>query len=306
MAVTLGREVLFRYRRFTLYNSPYVSHRRGCAIDLYPGLHPDRDTDSDSAVALAPENNAPSPVEGEVLDVRTVTAPSRPYAADHDHLILVDTGNTIARVLHVDPAVEPGDVVEVGDSLGTTIRSGYFAPWVDDHIHLGFREPGANRYRASGSVPLAVDVEVQALHWDGTGTVVETGDTYAVLDEPTHPAPGERFVGIECAPGVALDGGCPHYAGGGAFPGANGPVEIAGTRIGVAHSRDVTWSDLTVRANERPITGVSLFFARDSAFGAKLVCPDESFDVGEHVEVEVDAEVEVDVEVEVNVDDRPG
>lgn len=273
MAVTLGREVISMYRRFTLYNSPYVAHRRGCAIDLYP--------ESDAVPA------APSPVAGEVLDVRTVSGPSRPYAVDDDHLILVDTGDAIGRVLHVEPAVEPGEVVAVGDSLGTTIRSGYFAPWVDNHIHLGFRDPGANRYRAAGSVPLAVDVDVQALPWDGTGTVVDTGDTYAVLDRPTHPAPGEGFVGVECAPGVALDGGCPHYAGGGAFPGTTGAVELAGRRVGIARSRDVTWADLTIHANDRPITGVSLFFARDGDFGATLVCPDEPFDVGDDVEVDV-------------------
>lgn len=271
MAVSVPGEVLFRYRRFTLYNSPYVAHRHGYAIDLYP----------DSGTA------APSPVAGEVLETLTVSAPSRPYAAARDHLILVDTGETVARVLHVDPGVDPGDSVAVGDSLGTTVRSGYFAPWVDNHLHLGFREPGANRYRATGSLPVTVDVEVEPLPWDGTGTVVETGDTYAVLDEPAHPSPGDRFVGVECTPGVALDGGCPHYEGGGVLPGTSGPVELAGTRVGRARSRDVTWAELAVHANGRPITGVSLFLARDAGFGAKLVCPDEPFDVGEHVEVEV-------------------
>lgn len=270
MPVTLGREVLARYPRFTLYNSPYVAHHRGCAIDLYPG-----------------GSRAPSPVAGEVLDTRTVTAPPEPYAAEYDHLIVLDVGAHLARVLHVEPAVAPGDEVKVGDYLGTMVRSGFFAPWVDNHVHLGFRERAADPYRASGSLPVAVDAMVEPLPWDGTGAVVETDDTYAILDSPAHPAPGEYFVGIECTPGVALDGGCPHYDGGGALPGAEGAMTLAGQRVGVAHSRDVTWDDIAVYANGEPITGVSLFFARDADFGAKLICPATTFEAGEQVAVEI-------------------
>jgi len=105
MAVTLGRDTLCQYRRFSLYNSPFVAHDRGCAIDLYPG-------DERTSVELAP-----SPVAGEILDTRTVDAPPQPYAADHDHLILVDTGDEIARLLHVNPRVERGEEIAVGDPL---------------------------------------------------------------------------------------------------------------------------------------------------------------------------------------------
>ncbi|MFC4548866.1 hypothetical protein ACFO3H_00970, partial [Halorussus sp. GCM10023401] len=34
--VALDAEVLARYPRFSLYNSPYDAHDEGCAIDLYP------------------------------------------------------------------------------------------------------------------------------------------------------------------------------------------------------------------------------------------------------------------------------
>ena len=275
MTVTLPADVLFRYRRFTLYNSPYAAHDRGCAVDLYPE-----------------GETAPSPVAGEIRDIRRVSAPPKPYAADHDYLLLVDTGEHLARLLHVDPAVEPGDVVAVGDPLGGLVRAGFFAPWVPNHIHLGFRPSGADPYRASGSLPLVADVEPQPLTWDGTGTVVDAGETWARLDAPTHPEPGEAFVGLGCD-GAVLDGGFPHYENGGWFghdPGEDRdtgqPVTVAGTEVGVASERTVTWHDCTVHANGHPVTGIALFCARDS-FGVKLVGEELGLGVGERVVVSV-------------------
>jgi len=267
--VTLPASSLDQYRRFSLYNSPYPAHDHGCAIDLYPS-----------------SNRGRSPVAGEVLDVRTVGAPSRPYAVDEDHLVLIDTGEHVARILHVDPAVSPGDRVAVGDSLGEMVRSGFFAPWVDNHVHLGFRDHDANPYRAAGSLPVDVAVDVRPLGWDGTGDVREVGETYVVLDAPRHPEPG-TWVGLTGGRDAVLDGGCPHYGGGGTLPGADGPVSVAGTTVGVADGRDVAWDDVTVRANGRPITGLSLFVARDAEFGAKLVAPGHDFAVGDRVAVSV-------------------
>lgn len=278
MVVSLGSDLLTQYRRFSLYNSPFVAHDRGCAVDLYP--------DGD---------RAPSPVTGEVLDRRQVSAPPKPYAAEHDYLVLVDTGEYVARLLHVDPVVEPGDNVAVGDSLGDLVRAGFFAPWVPNHIHLGFRPPEADPYRASGSLPISVDVDVRPLPWDGTGTVVETGETWARLDAPAHPTPGDGFVGLDGG-GAVLDGGFPHYDGGGllgrpvdAVTGDGGKhnATVAGTDVGTATDRTVTWHDCTVRANDRPVTGLALFCARDR-FGVKLVGEGVNLAAGESVTVSVD------------------
>jgi hypothetical protein len=289
MTVRLPAEVLSQYQRATLYNSPYPAHDSGCAVDLYPG------GEGPDARPGTPETSttAPSPVAGEVRAVRTDRAPDRDYAADREHLLLIDVdapagaAGLVARVLHVDPAVEPGQRVEVGQHLGTLVRSGYFAPWVDNHLHVGFRAPDANLRRASGSLRLALDVEVAAVPWDGTGTVVEAGDTYAVLDSPTHPDPG-TWAGIAADDGGVLDGGLPHYERGGLLEAdRDGPVSVAGDRAGTAASRDVTWDDVTVLANGEPVTGLSLFLARDAGFGAKLVDRDADFAVGDAVTVAV-------------------
>ena len=279
MTVTLGRDVLFQYRRFSLYNSPYVAHNRGCAIDLYPGS--ETDSSADEAV--------PSPVAGEVLDVRSVRAPPKPYAAEHDYLVLVDTGSHVARLLHIEPTVEAGDVIDVGDPVGDLVRAGFFAPWVPNHIHLEFRPPEANPYRASGSLPLSVDVRMEPVPWDGTGTVAEVGETYVVLDAPAHPDPGS-WIGIADDSGsFALDGGLPHYDGGGAH--GNGATEtrsvsLLGEHIGTATGRDLAWDGIEVLANGVPITGLSLFLTRIE-MGAKLVRPGHGFEIGDEVKVTI-------------------
>jgi hypothetical protein len=270
MAVTLPADILRRYRRFSLYNSPYPAHDRGCAIDLYPET-----------------NEGLSPVAGEVVATKTVRCPDRPYAVDHDHLIVVDCGTHVARILHVDPAVEPGDIVTVGDSLGEMVRSGFFGQWVDNHVHLGFREQGQNYLRAGGSLPVSVDLDVEPLVWDGTGRVAAVGETYAVLDAPTHPAPGEFFAGIAADDGAVLDGGFTHYTGGGVLTPSEGPVSFLGTPVGTAVGRDVTWDDVELLANGERIVGLSLFAAQDPAFGAKLVAFDHEFAIGDEVELAV-------------------
>lgn len=267
MTVSLGRDTLFQYHRFTLYNSPFVAHDRGRAIDLYP----------DGPIA-------PSPVSGDVIGTRTVEAPPKPYAADQDHLILVDTGSRVGRLLHVKPWVEAGDRISIGDPLGELVRAGFFAPWVPNHIHLGFREPDDNLYRASGSLPLEIDIDVTPLSWDGTGTVIDTGATWVRLDAPTHPDPGNSFVGLESDGGV-LDGGFPHYDGGGLLGGGESAV-IAGTSVGTVSGRDVSWRDCTVLANGQEVTGIALFCARDW-FGIKLVGEEIELSVGDTVELTI-------------------
>lgn len=302
--IRLPPSVVREYRRLSLYNSPYPAHDRGCAIDLYPA-----------------GTRGLSPVAGEVLGTRTVRAPPKPHAADEEFLILIDvdcdrTGLTgewptdegvVARILHVRPRVTAGDTVGVGDSLGPMVRSGFFAPWVGNHVHLGFRRADQNLLRAGGSLPVAVDIDIQPLGWDGVGTVTRAGDTYAVLDTPTHPAPGKRFAGIAGRVGggpttagagtpAALDGGFSHYTGGG-LPGqraATGshrpegsPVTVLGHHVGNATGHDVAWRDIDVLANGDRIIGLSLFAALDPEFGAKLVCPDHEFAVGDEVRITI-------------------
>jgi hypothetical protein len=291
-AVALPDEVVRRYEKFSRFNSPYPAHRRGRAVDLYPG-----------------DGVGRSPVAGVVSHVRTVGCPDRPYAAAEDHLIVVDLDDewcaragappgTVARILHVIPEVEPGDRVGVGDALGPTTRSGFFGQWVDDHVHLGFRPPDADPLRASGSLPVAVDTRVEPVGWDGTGSVVERGPTHVVLDGPRRSGDGPAFAALASDEGVPLDGGLTHYAGGGTFvtsdaaPAAEGAtLSLFGTGIGTVRGSGtasrVEWDPVDVLANGKRVVGLSLFAARSERFGVKVVCPDREFSLGESVRVEV-------------------
>jgi hypothetical protein len=291
---TLGDALLSRYPRFSLYNSPYPAHDLGCAVDLYP----------DRADGLAP-----SPVAGTVLDIQERRVPDQSYAEATDTVLLLSVeeeatpgltldGNEydeewVARILHVDPAVAPGDRVEVGDPLGRLVRSGFFAPWVANHVHLELRHRGANLLRARGSPRLVLDTDVAItpVGWDGHGTVVEVGETYVRLDRPAHP--GDGWAALASDEGRPLDGGLRHYAGGGRFgsnaPAAGGreePVTLLGQRVGVARDRDVTWGDVAVRLDGEPVTGLSLFVGRED-LGAKVVARGHDHAVGDEVVVDV-------------------
>ncbi len=272
--VTLAASVIETYERFSLYNSPYPAHDRGCAVDLYPGC-----------------DDARSPVAGDVIETRTVRCPPKSYATDEDHLILVDCGDVVARILHVDPGVEAGDTVAIGDSLGTLVRSGFFGQWVDNHIHLGFRKPEQNLWRASGSLPLELDVAVTGVPWSGVGTVIGVGSTHVQLDTPSHE--GRGFAAISSDSGVPLDGGLTHYTGGGALESTEGELSLLGGVVGTAAGRDVRWHDvaLVVRrrgsSTETRATGLSLFTSQVE-LGAKLVFHEgHDFSVGDRLEVAV-------------------
>ncbi len=283
MSITIPEDVLRQYQRFSRFNSPYPAHDDGCAIDLYPA-----------------NEGGLSPVAGVVRDTRTVGCPNRPYAAGTDHLIVVELDDdwcrragadpgTIARILHVIPRVAPGDYVAVGDRLGPMTRSGFFGRWVDNHVHLGFRDPASDPLRASGSLPVAIDATVEPLSWDGTGVVVDRGPTHAILDTPVHPAPRERFAAIASDEGIPLDGGLAHYVDGGAFDSlATGTVvTLFGTHVGTATGRGIAWESVDVLANGDRVVGLSLFAAQDARYGAKIVCPDREFTVGESVSIDV-------------------
>ncbi|CCQ36293.1 peptidase M23 family protein [Natronomonas moolapensis 8.8.11] len=268
--VSLSAAVLDRYERFSRYNSPYAAHDAGCAIDLYPG--------TDGAV---------SPVAGTVRSIRTVRCPDRPYAASEDHLLLIDCGSHVARILHVDPDVEVGERIDVGDRLGALLRSGFFGRWVDTHLHLGFRQPEQNLNRANGSLPIGLDASVTGLEWDGRGTIVEAGRSYVRLDSPS--GRGRRgFTALADDDGVGLDGGLAHYRGGGTFATAEGERSLLGTPIGTADGREIEWADVAVFAADRRATGLSLF-ASQVPFGAKLVFRGgHGFEVGDDITVSIE------------------
>ena len=272
MAVRLDERVLAQYRRISCYNSPFPAHRAGCAVDLYPG-----------------QELVPSPVAGTVRSCEAYRAPRRPRTTATDVVLSIETDGHLARILHVDPVVASGESIEVGDMLGRAVRTGYFDPWVSPHAHLEFRPLGSNVRRASGGLPIDLGIQPVGVEWGGTGTVVELGPRYAVLDEPTHPAPGDRFAGIAADGGGALDGGLPHYETGWIHGSARPHPTLFETPLGTLRADEsgrpiLPWKAIRIEANGTPIRGLSCLLARDGTFGARLIDP-PPLDLGEHVRI---------------------
>jgi hypothetical protein len=275
--VSLPGPAIEQYQRFTAYNSPYAAHDHGRAVDLYPT-----------------DGRAPSPVAGEVIATETVRAPPQPYAPAEDHLVVVDCGPVVARIMHVDPSVEVGDTVDSGDALGDLVRAGFFARWVPNHLHVGFRRHDQHHLRAGGSLPLDLGVDPVPLEWDGTGTVVDATGAYALLDAPDTSAldPGE-FAGVAATvdgEAVVLDGGFQHYDGGGIHGDRTGVVDLLGERVGDAvasagSTNDLAWRPLDVRANGQVVHGISLFCGQRDDYAIKIVGHDLPFEEGDHVTV---------------------
>jgi hypothetical protein len=87
---------------------------------------------------------------------------------------------------------------------------------------------------------------------------------------------------------VPLDGGLPHYAGGGVLGVGRGELSLLGTMIGEVDGRTVRWHDVAVCADGKRSTGLSLF-ASQGSIGVKLVFHDgHEFSVGETIEVAVE------------------
>jgi hypothetical protein len=91
----------------------------------------------------------------------------------------------------------------------------------------------------------------------------------------------------------ALDGGLPHYDGGGLLGVGDGaddggtPLSLSGRRVGVRRERNVSWDALTVRANGDSVRGIALALERER-LGVRLVGETIDLAVGTDVTVAID------------------
>ncbi len=129
-------------RGYSLFNSPYESHRNLEAIDIVPN--------GDFG------DEALSPVEGIVERVLKFRVPSlvsffkimdldsRDFEKNcYEYVILIrDKYNkkNIFKILHVYPNVKEGEVIHVNDCIGYYIRTGYYSFWAACHLHLEVKD----------------------------------------------------------------------------------------------------------------------------------------------------------------------
>jgi len=113
---------------FSYFNSPYFAHSHASAIDIYPHHQ---------------EWGGPvlAPVSGKIVRLQKTTMGRQKEfpTEDFDFGIAIqpeENDDAIVRILHCTPTLQEGNPVELGDMIGTTIRSRYFNYWTGPHYHV--------------------------------------------------------------------------------------------------------------------------------------------------------------------------
>jgi len=194
---------------YSFFNSPYIPHREGHAVDVY----------FLSNEALLPFD------EVRVLEVKRVDTPvHRRDALNQDYLMILSLNSMyVVKTLHVEPRVKPGEKLVYGDPLGRLIISGYFLPWTEPHMHLEVRFTH-DRYRARGGVKLAIARHrfIPTQNARGLeGVVSEVNNNYILLKSYKTVGEGLTPLAFNIKDSVVyVEGGYPHY----------GYVGVLGTR----------------------------------------------------------------------------
>jgi len=267
---------------YSFFNSPYPMHRAQTGVDVYP----DRWFGE----------SAPSPVEGEVLEVRRVRAPpGRGFVdAGYDVATLVKPSSNpsvVLKLLHVDTHHEAGDRLRVGEELGALLRSGYYGWNTSPHIHVEVRSPG-DPLRARGGFELRRVRPVRAEPITGiAGSVVVSRPEFTILRLCgfSHGLVGE----VDGVPGL-LDGGIPYYGWMGVHMNEPrvGVIRLLGVKVGEAssvHTGSCTGhcGGFGFTLSEVPLLGLSLYLTLGA--GVVKAIPRKigvlNFDEGDWVEV---------------------
>jgi hypothetical protein len=201
---------------FSYFNSPYIGHDLGSAIDIYP-----HHQEWGGPIA--------SPVSGTVVRVKKMRMgqPKQFPTNEFDFGIGIlpeESDNDIVRILHCEPTVSEGEILHLGDTMGRAIRSRYFNYWTGPHYHVEIQHEESFR-RSSKSYPLKLDYTFESKHRKPTDTEVEFLVDSVTEDHIVGYARNLEYSSIGNLSGLSaivenevvgiLDGGLPHYKIGG-------------------------------------------------------------------------------------------
>jgi hypothetical protein len=110
-------------------SSPYPGHVQGGAIDIFGSR------EFGSSVR--------SPVSGEVVIIdKSKVGISRYFKSEpYDYITVIRSNDFCVRILHVEPEIELGESITVGDDLGRYIRTPLLPFWSLPHAHLDVKDP---------------------------------------------------------------------------------------------------------------------------------------------------------------------
>ncbi|MFW9976019.1 MAG: hypothetical protein ACFFDQ_12180 [Candidatus Thorarchaeota archaeon] len=138
---------------FSYFNSPYIGHDLGSAIDIYP-RHQEWNGD------------VLTPVAGKIVRIRKIKMgqPKKFPTYDYDYGIGIlpdESQSDIVRIMHCEPIVSEGESVNIGDCIGKAIRSRFFNYWTGPHYHVEIM-PLKSFSRSSKSYPLELEYKVES------------------------------------------------------------------------------------------------------------------------------------------------
>ena len=144
------RVSISKMSHFSIGTSPYYAHQHGLAIDIYQNLK-------------LKNYEVISPISGKIEKIKAIRAPKAKFSdgIDVDYLILVSNPSNakiVWKIMHIFPYVDEGEMINIGDTLGKTIRNGYFAYWSSPHIHLELRD-SSDPIRARGGKKFSLAIE---------------------------------------------------------------------------------------------------------------------------------------------------
>ncbi|MFW9798449.1 MAG: hypothetical protein ACFFE2_15530 [Candidatus Thorarchaeota archaeon] len=213
---------------FSYFNSPYIGHDNGSAIDIYP-----RHQEWGGEIV--------SPVSGRVVAIRKMKmgSPRQFPTHDWDYGIGIQSEvseTEIVRIMHCEPTISEGETLKHGDIIGKAIRSRYFNYWTGPHYHVEILPLNLFR-RSSKSYPLSLVYSFQRQSESPAPLLDDiefsissvTKDHIIGYSMNLGHADIGNLVGLpalgtdECVTGI-LDGGLSHYSIGGVIGASELPV----------------------------------------------------------------------------------
>ncbi len=243
---------------FSYFNSPYTGHSQAAAIDIYP-YHQKWG------------GPVPSPVSGKVVRIqKTKMGRKKEFPTEEfDYGIAIQPEGMkarVVRIMHCKPLLKEGDTIDLGDTIGSTIRSRYFNYWTGPHYHVEIMHLDSFQ-RSTRSYPLEFPFRFESIRTNETLTemefIVESVTKDHIIGYPKNLPTSSigHFVGlsafdIESNIVGLLDGGLSHYKHGGVIGHTNA---IEGSFVGLRK--------LPTGMIYQPLKGAS-FFKR----GPKISC----------------------------------
>ncbi len=208
---------------FSYFNSPYIGHDMGTAIDIYP-----HHQEWGGAVE--------TPVSGKIVKIKKMRMgqakqfPTHEY--DHGIGILPEGSESdIVRIMHCEPTVSEGESVNLGDRIGETIRSRYFNYWTGPHYHVEVLALESFE-RSSKSYPLGLEFAFETRRPSRTNKSIEFLVESVTADHIVGYAENLEYSTIGDLSGLGatiedgstvgiIDGGLSHYKIGGVIGTSN-------------------------------------------------------------------------------------